>query len=117
MTFADGAHAQNEATPARRRRRLIGMVDDAGIEQRRRFEGILVEEIRTDELTLLPGERRVRRKRIFHLIGARFERLDQVAVTRLKVLEDLRQLLLGHRPERARAPDPRCDLHASCPWR
>ncbi len=55
-----------------------------------------MEEIGTDELTLLPRESRVRRKRVFHLIGARFEGLYQLAMTRLKVLEDFRQLLLGH---------------------
>src|ERR1044072_3688610 len=71
------------------------MIDDTGIEQGRRFEGILVQKIRTDELALLPGEPRMRRKRIFHLVGTRLERLAQLAVTLLKVLQDFCQLLLS----------------------
>ena len=39
--------------------RLVGMRDDARIEQRRRFERILVQEIGADEPALLLGERRV----------------------------------------------------------
>ena len=54
MPFADGAKAQDEATAALRRARLIGMGDDARIEQRRRFEGILVQEIGSDQLALRP---------------------------------------------------------------
>ena len=54
MPFADRAKTEDEATAAFRRTGLIGMGDDARIEQRRRFEGIFVQEIGADQLTLLP---------------------------------------------------------------
>ena len=52
MPFADRAQAQDEAAPAFRRAGLIGMGDDARIEQRRGFEGIFVQKIGADQLAL-----------------------------------------------------------------
>ena len=74
MPFADRAQAEDEATSAFRRAGLIGMGDDARIEQRRRFEGIFVQEIGADQLALVLGEGGVGGERLFHLVGARLER-------------------------------------------
>ena len=60
MPLADRAQAEDEAPAAFRRAGLIGMGDDARVEQRRRFEGIFVQEIGADELALGFCESRVR---------------------------------------------------------
>ena len=96
MPFPDGAKAEDEATPAFRRAGLIGMRDDARIEQRRRFEGIFVQKIGADQLALCLGESGMRREGIFHFVGARLEGRQQVAVAALEILEHVGQLG-GHR--------------------
>jgi hypothetical protein len=68
------------------------MRDDAWIEQRRRLKRILVEEVCACELALLLGEHVMRIERVFHLVGARLEYLQQVAVAALKILEHVGQL-------------------------
>ena len=52
MPLADRAQAEDEAASARRRAGLVGVIDDAGIEQRRRLEGIFVQEIGAHQLAL-----------------------------------------------------------------
>ena len=74
MPFPDGAKAEDEAEPAFRRAGLIGMGDDARIEQCRRFEGIFMHKVGTDQLALRLGEIGMRRKGVFHFIGTRLER-------------------------------------------
>ena len=95
MSLADGTQAQNEAQAAGRNSRLIGMRHDAGIEQRRRLERILVHEIGADELALHFRKAAVRRERLLHFVGADLERFQQVAVTTLEVLQHVRQLAGG----------------------
>ena len=92
MPFADRAKAENEAQAAFRRARLIGMRHDAGIEQRRGFERIFVEKIGADQLALDLGKAPCAAKRLFHLVGARLERLQQVAMAALKILQHVGQL-------------------------
>ncbi len=96
MPFPDRAKAEDEAAPAFRRAGLIGMGDDARIEQRRRFEGIFVEKIGPDQLALDLGETRVRRKGVFHLVGARLEGRQKIAVAALEILKDIGQLAGCH---------------------
>ena len=96
MPFADRAKTEDEAAAAFRRAGLIGMRDDARIEQRRRFEGIFVQKIGADQLALDLGETRMRRKGVFHLVGARLEGRQQVAMAALEVLEHIGQLAGRH---------------------
>ena len=92
MPFPDRAKTQDEAPPAFRRTRLIRMGDNARIEQCRRFEGIFVQKIGSDQLTLYLGERSMSSKGAFHFVGARLEDLQQVAVATFEILEDIGQL-------------------------
>ena len=92
MSFADGAQTENEAQAALRRARLVGMRHDARVEQRRRFERIFVEKIGADQLPLVFGKGAVRRQGLLHLVGARLERLQQVAVAALEILQDVGEL-------------------------
>src|SRR5271169_5917609 len=96
MTFPDSAKAQDEATTALRCTGLIRMGDDARIEQCRRFEGIFVQKIGSDQLTLYPGENRMCRKGVFHFFGARLESTQEIAVAVLEMLKDIRQLTGRH---------------------
>ena len=114
MSFADGAQAQDEAKPAFRRAGLIGMRDDARIEQGRGLEGIFVQEIRADQLALHLGEIGMGGEGVFHFVGARLERRQQVAVAALEILQNFGQQIA--RPSRDRAPGRarRCGSPASC---
>ena len=93
MPFPDRAKTQDEATPAFRRTGLIRMGDDARIEQRRRLEGIFMHEIGADQLALHLGENDMSSKGVFHFVGTRLERLQQVAVAALEILENIGQLV------------------------
>ena len=73
MPFPDGAKAQDEAEPAFRRAGLIGMGDDARIEQCRRFKGIFMHKISTNQLTLYLAEIGMRGKGVFHFVRTRLE--------------------------------------------
>jgi len=68
------------------------MGDNARIEQCRRFEGIFVQKIGSDQLALSLGENGMRSKGVFHFIGTCLEDLQQVAVAAFKILEDIGQL-------------------------
>ena len=76
MAFAHGTEAENEAQCAFRRARLVGVRHDAGIEQRRGFEGIFVEKIGADQLALDLGKNAVSRQRLLHDVGAGLERFQ-----------------------------------------
>ena len=92
MSFADGTQAENEAQSTFRRAGLVGVRHNAGIEQCRGFEGIFVEKIGADQLALDFGKAAVRRQGFFHLVGAGFERLEQVAMTAEKILKYVGEL-------------------------
>ena len=89
MSLACGTQAEDESPPAMRCTRLIGMADNTGIEQRRRFERILVEEIGAHQPSLVLGKRSVRLKGLCHLIRTRLELGEQIAVTPEEILQDL----------------------------
>ncbi len=95
MPFANRTQAQNETSAARRRPGLIRMGNDAGIEQRRRFERILIEEIGTDQPPLFLRESRMRGERVFHFIGARLETGEQITVASLEILQHFGELVGG----------------------
>ena len=95
MPFADGAKAQDKSAAIFRRAGLVGMPDDARIEQGRRFERILVEKIRADQAALRLVQFGMRLERLFHLGGARLEDVEQISVTAFEVFEHVAQLLRG----------------------
>ena len=95
MPFADGAKAQDEAAAAIRCAGLVGMPDDARIEQGRSFERIFVEKISADQATLRLVQRSMRCERVLHLGGALFKNVEQVPVSACEVFEHLAQLLRG----------------------
>src|SRR5438445_11781280 len=65
------------------------MRHDTGIEQRRRFERILFKKIGADELSLDFGKTAMRRESLLHLVGTELERLQQVAMPPLEVLQHI----------------------------
>ena len=95
MPFADGAKAQDESTAIFRRAGLVGVPDDARIEQGRRLERVLVEKIRTDQAALRLVQFGMWLERLFHLCGARLEDIEQIPVTTFEIFEHLAQLLRG----------------------
>lgn len=102
MPFTDGAQAQNETAATLGRAGLIGMPDDARVEQGRRLERILVKKISTDQAALREIQCGMRRERVFHLCGARSENFEQIPVTALEIFQHVAQLLcrrFGIEPE------------------
>ena len=93
MPFANGAEAQDESAAIFRCAGLVGMPDDAWIEQGRGFEGIFVEKIGPDQSTLRLAQWRMRVERLFHFRCARLKNFEQVSVPATEVLEHLAQLL------------------------
>lgn len=91
VPFPDRAQAEDEAKPTLRRARLVGVRDDAGVEQRRRLEGVLVEEAGTHELPLDPAEVGVIGEGVLHLVGPGLEGRQQAAVATLEILQDIRE--------------------------
>ena len=91
MPLADRAQAEDESARSRRNPGLIGMRHDTGIEQRSRLEGVFVQEIRADEPALFLCETRMSGEGPFHLIRARLEGREQIAVPPYKILQDLRK--------------------------
>src|SRR5436309_8331216 len=92
MPFAYGAQTENETQATFRRVRLVGVPHDAGVEQGRGFERIFVKKIGADQLALNFGKAAVRIQRLFHYVGARLERLQQVAMPALEILQDIGEL-------------------------
>ena len=95
MPFTDGAKAQDESAAILRRAGLVGMPDDAGIEQGRRLERILVEKVSPDQTALRLVELGMGFQRVLHFRGARFENVEQVPVAAFEVFKHLAQLLRG----------------------
>ena len=95
MPFADGAKAQDEPAAVFRCTRLVGMPDDAWIEQGRSFERIFVEKIGPDQSTLRLAQWRMGLERLLHFRCARLENFEQVSVPAPEVLKHLAQLLHG----------------------
>src|SRR5664279_4558068 len=95
MPFANGAKAQDESAAMFRCAGLVGMPDDAWIEQGRGFERILVEKISPDQSTLRLIQLSMWFERVLHLSGARFKDVEQVPVATFEVFEHLVQLLRG----------------------
>ena len=108
MPLPDRAKTEDEATSAFRRAGLIRMRDDARIEQCGCFEGIFVQEVGSDQLTLHLGENHVRRKGDFHFVGTRLEARQQVAMAALEVLKDIGQVVGRHLG--AKCQDPLDDM-------
>src|SRR6478736_5585047 len=92
MPFADRAQAENESPAARRHSRLIWIGNDTRVEQRRRLERILMQEIGADQPALVKRERGMCGQGLFHLICARLEGLEQTAVASEEILENVGQL-------------------------
>ena len=95
MPFANGAKAQDESAAMFRRAGLVGMPDDAWIEQGRGFERIFVEKISPDQAALRLIQLGMWFERVLHLCGARFKNVEQVPVAAFEVFEHLAQLLRG----------------------
>src|SRR5258705_7915289 len=92
MPFACGAQTENETQATFRRVRLVGVPHDAGVEQGRGFERIFVKKIGADQLPLDAGKAAMRRQRLFHFVGARLERFQQVAMAALEILQHIGEL-------------------------
>jgi hypothetical protein len=71
---------------------LVRVCNDAWVEERRRLERVLIEEIGAKQLALVEAERSVASEGLLHLIGTRLEGLEQVAVPALEVFEHIREL-------------------------
>src|SRR3569833_1283727 len=67
------------------------MSHDTRIEQRSRLEGVFVQEVCADEPALLLCEARMSGKGPFHLVRARLEGLEQIAMPPDKILQHLRE--------------------------
>ena len=76
MPFSDSAKAQDKSAAALWSTRLIGVPDDAWIEQGRRFERILVKKIGTDQRALCLAQYGMRLERLFHFCSAGLEDLQ-----------------------------------------
>ena len=95
MPFANGAKAQDESAAMFRCARLVGVPDDAWVEQGGRFERIFAEKIGPDQSTLRLIQWSMRFERVLHLCGARFKNIEQISVAAFEVFEHLAQLLRG----------------------
>ena len=95
MTFADSTQAQDEPAPSLGCAGLVGVPDDARIEQGRGFERILVKKVGTDQVALRFAQHGMRLQGTFHLNRARIEDLEQVPVAALEIVEHVLQLLIG----------------------
>ena len=106
MPFSDCAQAQDEAQTAGGGASLVDMGDDAWIEQSCRFERIFEHEIGADQSALFLRERGVFREGVFHVVGARFEQLEQIAMSALEIVENISKLACRRfRPQREYAID------------
>ena len=95
MPFANGAKAQDESTTIFRRAGLVGVPDDAWIEQGRCLERVLVKKVCTYQAALRLIQFSMRLKRLFHICSARLEDIEQIPVTTFEIIEHVRQLSRG----------------------
>jgi len=95
VTFADRTQAQDEPAPSLGCAGLVGIPDDARIEQGGGFERILVKKIGANQVALRFRQYGMRLQCTFHLDRARIEDLEQVPVATLEVVEHVLQLLIG----------------------
>ena len=93
---------------------LVGMPNDARIEQRRRFERVFVEEVGADQPALRLVQFRMRLERLFHFGGACLENIEQIPVAAFEVLEHLAAVAAPPIRRRAEAPCRRYDWRESC---
>jgi hypothetical protein len=91
MTFADGAKTQDKATAACRGAGLIGVGNNAGIEECCGFELIIMQKISANQLALHATEVRVAGKCVFHFICTGLECFEQISVPATKILKYVRQ--------------------------
>lgn len=96
MPFSDRTQTQDETPAPCWRTGLIGMSDDARIEQSSRLEGVFEKKIGANEAPLLPAEYCMGRKGVFHILGAGVESLQQISVAPLEIFQHIDQLG-GHR--------------------
>jgi hypothetical protein len=89
MPLADGTQTQDEAAIVFRHSGLVGVPDDARVEQGRRFERVFVEKICANQATLRLVQFGVRRQGVFHILGTRLENIDQIPVATLEIVEHI----------------------------
>jgi len=102
VTFTDCSETQNVSAPTLGRSGLVGVANDARVEQGRCFERIFVEKIGTDQLALYFAEYNMGCEGGFHFGGSLFEYLQQVPVAAIEIFEHVVQLTfrgLGIEPE------------------
>src|ERR1700730_9475803 len=92
MPFTGGTETENEAQATLRRLGLVGVRHDAGVKQGRGFERIFVEKVSADQLALGAGKGAMSRQRLFHVVGASLERLQQVAMAALEIFQNIGEL-------------------------
>jgi hypothetical protein len=95
MPFANGAQAQDESTTILWRASLVGVPDNAGVEQGRCLERVFMKKICADQAALRLIQFGMRRERPFHVGGTRFEDVEQIPVTTFEILKHFAQLLGG----------------------
>ena len=89
VSFAGGAQAQNEAQRAGRQFRLIGVRNDGGIEQGRRFQRVFGQEIGSDQQPSCFGHFRIGRQRLADLFEALQEEIANLLVALGELSADL----------------------------
>src|SRR5450631_3352729 len=104
MPFAHRPQTQDETASAFRHAGLVGVRDNAWIEQGRGFERILVQEVGADQLALHLGKLGVSKERVFHVDGARLEGRQQVAMAAQEVLQYVGQLVRRYRRVKRQHP-------------
>src|ERR1041384_2986919 len=92
MPFAHSAQAQDESATVLRRARLVGIADDARIEQGRRLERVFMKKIRANQATPRLIQCDMRLKCLFHFCSTGLENLKQIPMTALEIFEYFRQL-------------------------
>jgi hypothetical protein len=89
VPFTDGAKAEEKTPAAGGRSGLVGMPDNARIEERGRLEGIFVQKICADEALLQQRKFAMNGQGIFHLSRAIFKRREKVVMTAVEVIENV----------------------------
>src|SRR5258706_7461923 len=95
MAISDGSKTQDKSTAILWRAGLVGVPDDARIDQGGRLKRISIEKIRADQPTLRLAQFGMRGERVLHFGGARLENIEQVPMAAFEVFEHVAQLLRG----------------------